>query len=172
MRTNLGRARLFRIPNCLFVVCAFSVGCGVEAGPVIAPVHGVVTLDGKPIEGAEVNFRVKDGPRVSIGLTNGKGEYKLTTFNTGDGAIVGENMVSIRQTPKDVTSTGGLSLDNMKAGKAHLDGGVQRAAAEKSLATMAASATIPQKYANPEKSGLKRSVVVGDKNEFNFDLKP
>ena len=171
MRMNFDPSWRFRFFECLFVICLVSLGCGGNDGPVVAPVKGVVTFDGKPLAGAEVIYRVKDSPRVSVGLTDDKGEYRLTTFNTDDGAIVGDNLISIRQIPKDLPGVSGTSLADMQSGKAKVDAGSALQPWKNSDKVLGAS-TIPPKYGNPEKSGLKRTVVLGDKNEFNLDLKP
>ncbi len=169
MRTNVDRAWRFGC-LCLLVVCTSSLGCGGSGDPTIAPVKGIVSLDGKPVEGVQIIFQVQDSPRSSMGITNDKGEYKLTTFNTDDGAIVGENSVSIVQMSKDSGGVSGISINDMQSGKVNVDGGAGfRKNAEKSLA---AKTAIPKKYANPKESGFKRAVVLGSKNEFNFDLKP
>ena len=169
MRSDFDSTRRVYCLLCLLLVSQFSFGCG---GPVMAPVKGVVTVNGKPVEGAEVCFKVKDASQASVGLTNDKGEYELTTFNTNDGAIVGENLVAIRQIPKDVASmsSAGPSPEEMKSGKSDFRG-VSRSM-EKAIKN--SNGVIPMKYANAEKSGLKRTVGLGDKNKnnFNFDLKP
>jgi hypothetical protein len=76
-----------------------SVGCG--PGYKLAPVSGKVTMDNKPLVGAEVSFYPvnagKDAPYAS-GKTDEQGNFKLETFHgksTAAGAVVGENKVSI-----------------------------------------------------------------------------
>ena len=157
------------------LVTQFSLGCGQKDGPVTAPVKGVVTANGKPVEGVVVSFMVKDCPRVSSGVTNDKGEYELTTFNTNDGAIVGENLVAIQEISKAAASTvSGLDPEAMKQGKTDYKG--PSPDMEKTFKAKAKSqnsdATIPPKYGNHQQSGLKRTVVPGEKNNFSFDLKP
>lgn len=149
------------------------VGCGGSEGPAIAPVKGIVTFNGKPLEGAEVTFRVKDSARFSVGLTNDKGEYRLTTLNTDDGALVGENLISIRQISKDSIGASGASPEDMQSGKSKAAaGGISQPWKNADKIRGASGAVIPPKYGNAEKSGLKRTVVLGEKNDFNFDLKP
>lgn len=155
----------------LLLSCLLTLGCGTE-GPKIAPVKGVVTLGGKPLDGAEVTFRVKDSPWVSVGVTNDKGEFELTTLSTNDGAIVGENLISIRQLPKDLPGASGMSPEEMQGGGKEKAASGQPFQPWKTASKVLAKSNVPPNYGNPEKSGLKRSVVVGLKNEFNFDLKP
>jgi hypothetical protein len=61
-------------------------GCG---GP--AEVKGHVTLDGKPVSGATVLFVPEPGSsaRPASGLTDGEGNFRLTTYRPNDGAVPG-----------------------------------------------------------------------------------
>ncbi|QEL13667.1 DUF4198 domain-containing protein [Limnoglobus roseus] len=77
---------------------AAAAGCGGSA----ANVSGVVTLDGKPLEGAAVTFAPqgdKDSVGSSYGKTDAQGRYTLKTV-VGDkpGAAVGKHKVSISLT--------------------------------------------------------------------------
>lgn len=159
---------------CLLIVSQFSVGCGGQDGPAVAPVKGVVTVNGKPLEGLQVSFSVMKGAStVSSGVTNDKGEYELTTFNMNDGAIVGENLVAIRQMPKDAAgAVFGIDPEAMKAGKSDFKGPDRSMEKTNQTNLQNSNGTVLSKYGNAEKSGLKRTVVLGSKNEFNFDLKP
>jgi hypothetical protein len=75
-----------------------ALGCG---PPKMAPVSGVVTMDGKPLVGATVGFLPETGkgstemPVTSSGKTNDKGEYTLRTAAGQDGAMVGKHKVTI-----------------------------------------------------------------------------
>jgi hypothetical protein len=75
-------------------------GCG--SGGDLAPVSGVITLNGKPTAEIAVTFQpvlaasTKDPPPSSFGVTDENGRYSLTVLN-GDrkGASVGKNHVRI-----------------------------------------------------------------------------
>ena len=76
-------------------------GCG---GRAYAPVSGTVTMDGKPVAGANVNFNPiaepgsKDAGESGGAKTNEKGEYSLQTYTQKgikDGAQVGKHKVFI-----------------------------------------------------------------------------
>lgn len=66
-------------------------GCG---GPRTYPASGRVTLaDGTPLAGTWVMFRSADTPdHVSArGLTESDGTFKLTTYESNDGAVPGKH---------------------------------------------------------------------------------
>lgn len=78
---------------------ALLVGCGGEFR--MAPVSGVVTLDGEPLVNASLYFqpqRSGSGPVVgppSIGVTDEEGRYRLRAQTNDTGAVVGDHVVSI-----------------------------------------------------------------------------
>jgi hypothetical protein len=73
-------------------------GCGGRNTPV--PVSGVVTLDGKPLEGANVYFYAvgdaKDG-RPAYGVTDANGRFDLSTLGDRDGALPRQYKVVIHK---------------------------------------------------------------------------
>ena len=80
-------------------------GCGPK-GPDVNLVEGVVTLDGTPVEGANVNFAPKQepapgdisGPLLAGGATDANGKYTLSVIRggaIGGGTTAGEYNVSI-----------------------------------------------------------------------------
>jgi hypothetical protein len=76
------------------LVVAFALhGCGGEDGPV--PVEGVVRLNGAPVAGATVSFLPEGGGRPAVGATNRDGRFRLTTFESGDGALPGRYRVVV-----------------------------------------------------------------------------
>ena len=72
----------------LMLLLLTAAGCRGKYTPV--PVSGVVTLDGKPIEGANVYFNAvgddKEG-RQAYGATDKNGEFHLSTLGKDDGAL-------------------------------------------------------------------------------------
>lgn len=81
------------------VALATIVGCGGEFP--IAPVAGVVTLDGEPLPEASVYFQPQrrgDDPIVgpaSQGVTDSEGRFTLSTVHGQAGAVVGRHSVSV-----------------------------------------------------------------------------
>lgn len=68
------------------------VGCG--GRPRTAVVRGTVTYQGKPVPHGTVNFIPAAGP-AATGEIGRAGSYRLTTFKSGDGAILGTHKVVI-----------------------------------------------------------------------------
>ena len=58
---------------------------------------GVVTLDGKTVEGATVTFNPSGGSdqKPAVGTSGADGKYSLTTFTGGDGALPGLYKVTV-----------------------------------------------------------------------------
>ena len=78
---------LLTLPFCLLPGCR-------PSGPRIAPVTGIVTMDGQPLPGAAVIFRPAEG-RFSSARTDGSGRYELIYLRDKKGAIVGPHKVVI-----------------------------------------------------------------------------
>ncbi len=70
------------------------VGCG-ETGPKLAPVTGRVTLDGGPLENADVFFQPDGSKSPSVGRTDANGRYELAYKRGVMGGMVGSNTVRI-----------------------------------------------------------------------------
>lgn len=133
-------------------------GCG-SGRPETVPVSGVVTLDGKPIEGANVMLYPDTGElagagtqgkksdavgRPAVGATDKDGKFTLETFEPGDGALPGKYKVGVIK--KEVTG--------FLADQDGLSGGIAPAGVKEKWIT-------PQKYADPNKSGLTAEVKSG-----------
>lgn len=130
-------------------------GCGGSDLPDTAPASGVVTLNGKPVEGAMVTFS-GTAPKAhpASGTTDASGRFELSTYLTpqvtAQGAVPGDYQVSITKMEKGKVAKGATSADP----KAYTP--------PKSL--------LPARYANPKKSGLTAAVKEGEANEFTFEL--
>jgi hypothetical protein len=149
--------------NCLLILCC--VGCG-SASEKPVPAGGKVTLKGKPVEGAMVTFTNKKGGRSATGKTEADGSFKLSSINTNDGAVPGEFLVTIS---KQEAKGGGSADIDISKGYGENYGKMMGAAAGGSMAKVLTE-TIPAKYADPAQSGLAKSVVKGEENNFLFDL--
>ena len=82
------------------------IGCGRGNYPEVATVTGVVLLDGKPLEGAEVTFAplALEG-RSSTGLTDHTGKYALSYTRKVRGAVLGQHTVKISKIIQDFTKS-------------------------------------------------------------------
>ena len=60
----------------------------------MVPVSGKVLIDGKPLTHGYVRF-APDGSRPSMGRLDENGNFRLTCYEPGDGAVVGRHRVAI-----------------------------------------------------------------------------
>lgn len=88
--------RISMTVSCACIAGALSgvAGCSGEA---IYPASGKVTFaDGKPLAGGEVEFRSTVNPlMIARGFVGEDGAFRLSTRETGDGALVGEHEVAV-----------------------------------------------------------------------------
>ncbi|WP_165072872.1 hypothetical protein [Paludisphaera rhizosphaerae] len=140
--------RLRRAPATLAValsLCAAgATGCG-SSGPEMGRVYGTVTLNGKPVTKGTVSF-VTTSPegRNATGTISEDGSYTLQTENPGDGALLGDYKVGL-------VSREDVLLDYIP----------KKPIPPKRL--------IPEKYENPNTSGLTAKVESGS-NTKDFAL--
>jgi hypothetical protein len=125
------------------LLCVATGGCN-RSGLNLAPVEGVVKLNGAPVEGAGVLFMPSSGP-FATGTTDAEGKFTLTTANE-PGAIIGDHRVIITKTQTTATQIAGERLPRYNT--KHL---------------------IPTKYGDLSASGLAKTVV-DDDNKFEFNL--
>lgn len=133
-------------------------------GPVLLPVAGEVKIDGEPLAGAAVVFQpVTEGPQA-CGVTSPSGQFQLVT-GSRSGAIPGAYRVTISKqkiTPKHPRKTSPVPEN------AGLPPGVTM---EEMIPPedLLIEWLIPEKYGNPEQSGLKATVEAGH-SSYNFQL--
>jgi hypothetical protein len=156
-----------RLSNVAAILCLLlALGCGGgEKKPEfvgdLVPVTGTVTLDGKPVAGATVQFLLPQQAtkgEMAEGVTDASGKYELQTLiarasaQERKGALPGDYTVRIsRITLKDGSP---------------LPPGISEADAE---AEGGASESIPARYSNYERSEL-RATVKPEPNVIDFDL--
>ena len=110
-------------------------------------VTGTVTLYGKPVSGASVNFTPKGG-RPGLGLTDDEGGYTLTTFESHDGALPGQHAVTVSMPAPP--SEGGTPVGPSKAAPQ--------------------AVVIPVKYSNPQTTPFKFNVTEDGDNHFDLKI--
>lgn len=159
---------MIRVPL-LFVLCTvFLTGCGDSAArPVLIPVSGTVNYNGSPVEGATVTFATATSARSSSGETDSSGKFRLTTFDTNDGAPVGDYVITIAKFEAEATvdTSAGSSPEKMKE---MMD--KQKAMMSGVAPVTVPKAKLPLKYADGKTSGEKRKVIAGEANDFAFTL--
>jgi len=143
-------------------------GCG-RSGPVVEYVEGIVTLDGKPLEGAVVTFRPTSGGLTAAGTTDGAGIYKLNalTARRGAGTMAGDYRVSVLKW-KDPSEGAGPPPDPSDTAKYNAWQRENNRAASREPIYIA-----PKLYSDAQTSGLKVTVKKGLNSgpDFRFDLK-
>jgi hypothetical protein len=117
-----------------------------QSGPEMASVSGKVTYNGNPVPKGTITFQAVDSKgRNATGAIQPDGSYTLQTEQPADGAQLGEYRVAI-------SARDDVVLDYLPP----------KPIPPKRLA--------PEKYENPQTSGLTASVKSG-RNTFPFDLK-
>jgi len=140
----------------LAVLLVASLGCR-PVGP--SPVAGVVTLDGKPLANASVQFLPVGAGRDATATTNAAGEFVMSTIDPRDGVFPGKYKVLI--TPLPAAPEGGpkpMSIDEAMAAAA--------------AAPPPVDSGFPQKYSLPAVTPLNVEVpVVGGRVSFELESK-
>jgi hypothetical protein len=148
------------------LVILIATGCSGDSR--VSKVSGTVTLDGEPIGKAAVAFVPVDGGRPAFGITDADGEYELTTFASGDGALIGSHVVTI--TPADDEPE--VSAQDISDGE---DDSLNSVVAEfKPKKRPKRRSRIPELYSDQDTSGLAFDVQQGKENiaDFSLSLKP
>ena len=95
----------------LLVFCLCIAGCK-DRGPGLKAATGTVTLDGKPLIGAEVEFHPESAASSSYGKTDESGNFSLA-YSTGKaGAALGKHRVVIIGGSTDAASATSAPVAN------------------------------------------------------------
>lgn len=150
--------RVLRFPLPAACVFCLMVGCGggsdkwVEDREEVYPVSGKVTFNGEPLEGAVVMFRSEAKQLTAHGKTDDQGQYRLTTYETADGAVPGEHTVCVRKTEYETVPSRNSTPDEP---------------ATQSIG----KEILPKEYATPSTSPLKKTVTEDEAaNSFDFEF--
>lgn len=153
--------------TCLCIASLLVSGCSGGASADRKPVYAVtgkVTMSGGPVANALVTFSPKQKQPVAIGKTDPNGQFKLTTYDGGDGAAEGEFVVLVTKSAASTTTTP-PAHDPSKPFDS-------RAAHAQQSAVQSAEVALPQKYSRIDQSDLLAKVQKSGKNDFSFELKP
>jgi hypothetical protein len=114
-----------------------------SARPATVPVKGTLTVDSKPLAGAQVMFHAQDPQgKDATGSTDAAGAFKLSTFQPGDGALPGSYKITV-------------AYSEHRAGPAVKDASEALDAPPK---LSPQSLVLPAKYAQPDQTILKHRV--------------
>ncbi len=157
----MSQSRL-RWPLAVALVCLGAVlasGCGPRR-PATAPVRGKVTCGGQPVTEGTVTFYPEQG-RSATGRIQPDGSYTLTTFQQGDGALLGKHKVTIEA----VRFTGGAPQPTSMEEEIRMAMQKQPAG----YGPPQAEWLVPPRYAKRETSDLTFEVKPGP-NTADFDV--
>jgi len=129
----------------VLILVVGTIGCG-QGRPKTVPVSGTVTLDGQPVDGASVTFYPASGGRPAMGTTDAQGNFTLTTFEKGDGAIPG---------------TYNVTVTKVAAGEASPDEQSDTGEALMGAEDTEGKSLLPVKYSSVKTSGLTVEVKAG-----------
>ena len=86
--------RILKTRRLLIAAGLFAIALGCNQGPPLGQVSGKVTLDGEPVPQATLTFSHANG-RTAFARTDESGAYELKFTDGREGALLGENHVSI-----------------------------------------------------------------------------
>jgi hypothetical protein len=110
---------------------------------------GIITLSGKPLDGAQVVLVPTSGGHGASALSAADGSFRLATFPPDEGAVPGSYKVMIIKS---------VVPQNPDPGS------------PESTVPQYAKLLIPEKYADPEKSGLTIEIPVAGTKDIKIDL--
>ena len=140
-------------------------GCsGSDGEKTVYEVTGTVTFGGSPVEKATVMFSPLDKQPVATGITDTKGVYRLTTYDSFDGAAAGKYDVLIS---KVAVAKGSSEPAHDATGTASASSVPAHDAA--TAETDDDGATLDPKYGKPG-NGMTAEVKSSGENKFDFPL--
>ncbi len=86
------------------------IGCGDSSGPRTVDAAGVVTLDGSPVEKAQVIFIDNNSSNPASAMTDLQGRFSLSLNGEKSGAIPGNYKVQVSKTLLKSASSGGADV--------------------------------------------------------------
>jgi hypothetical protein len=150
----------------LVVVLGLLGGCSRNSGrPETAPVTGRITYRGEPVRGATVAFIGERAPRFGSGLTDDDGRFQISTFENGDGAVLGKHLVTV--TKADASSSTDVPVDKSLSPEER--GRATEEAFERALQRGPLRSLLPKKYSDPNTTDIRLEVLPGE-NDFKIEL--
>jgi hypothetical protein len=149
-------SRWLTVSLVVFGFGAVTIGCGGNSPrPPMGKVSGKVTYDGTAVNQGRVTFTPVTGDGDSggtsaMGVIESDGSYSLTTFNTGDGALVGQHIVTVVVPTEDIR----------ELNKPRPDG---------SIPYILPKELVPKRYTDPKLTPLRYTVEAGQ-NSIDIPL--
>jgi hypothetical protein len=146
--------RILAAAGLVGIALAVASGCGSkkDSRPRRVPVSGTVLRMGQPVAAATVLFEPLGSTPAATGETDAAGQFRLTTFDPGDGAVPGEYAVAVRKVEVIPSNRPGDAPDDLATPPPD----------EKWL--------LPVKYGHTTSSGLTATVKADATNDFKFEL--
>lgn len=139
-KTSVGLA------GCVGLCCVmFSAGCtdpNLAGRPQPVPVSGRVLYNGEACPDAKVVFMPQDHQYAAVAQTDASGRFSLQTFEPKDGAVPGNFKVVVSKFEAIDLPNGGFKETFL----------------------------LPQRYRDPDKSGLQASVTDSGGDDWQFEL--
>jgi hypothetical protein len=153
---------MLRVIILFFCICQL---CGCSGGGLdgLYQVKGQVLLDGKPVEGANVFFapvKKTSKSRSAAGLTDSKGNFKLTTLKTNDGIYPGTYRIYLSKS--ELADEAKILTEEERQKKYTNKNGIY---------SPPYSQAIPKKYINPDTSGFNYTVKAGKNKIILLQMK-
>lgn len=151
-------------------------GCGGSDRPGLAPASGIVRLNGEPVKGASVTFIPVKGGRPGAGTTDATGRYTIKTYEDATGGIVGEHKVSVTKISGpgafvmqgDAPADPASDEDDGSDGLSEIDVFDSNESEDKGEPEIIYD--VPQKYMNPNESGLTITVPAEGSDTLDLEL--
>ena len=163
---------------CLFTLCGMVLLAGCSPGDNRVPAEGVLTIDGKAVDGVSIVVHYADG-NIAQAVTHDQGKFELSYLGK-QGAIPGSKLKA------SVTKMEGVDAPTMKfepgkstvgspdasqLAKFNQSAGQQMMDKTKDLKTMGPKNELPEKLAKPETSGITVDIPAGGSKELKIDAK-
>jgi hypothetical protein len=142
--------------GCLGVIPFLFSGCGPgdDNLPRTVKAAGIVTCDGKPLEGASIVAMDPSGKYFARAMSDKSGSFSLDAYEAKPGAVPGKYNVTLSKTVTVDKATDPKLVKQLKDDAQHAAGG------DANAANISWMNDLPAKYNSPASSGL--SIVVPD----------
>lgn len=142
------------------------VGCSSDDGaddlPETVSAEGVLTLDGKPLEGASIVLSPSDPAGYAASTISGtNGKFRLQSFPMKDGAVPGNYQIAVTKS----VESGGAGAWKPE------DFGEDAAHAAESPPPSSLKNVLPAQYADPQTSGLSLTIPPEGLSDYEIELK-